>query len=104
MNRLTQLAAAAAVGAGLVLVAAPIASAAPPVGACPAPFSAADENEQLEIIRSLFEPGTSEEFLIQVREETLDRLDKNGDRTLCLLFQNRGSFNAIDNIAGGGNR
>jgi hypothetical protein len=102
--KLLRTGAAATVCVGLILAAAPGASAAPPVGSCPGKFFVADENRQREVLRELF-PGADEDFITMVQEEALASIDKNGDRTLCLLPQpQRGDYNAIDNVAGGGNR
>ena len=57
---------------------------------CPPPFTAYDRAEQLELAEEI---GLTPEEV----DAAIERLDRNDDTVLCLMFLRDGRVNAIDN-------
>ena len=96
MKRRAAVCAAAAMVALTVPWAAP-AAAAPPARGCPPPFELLTYRQQVALAMEVL--GISRRAAIQLTDETVAGIDKNGDRSLCFAFQNRstGEPNIIDN-------
>jgi hypothetical protein len=93
MNRRAGLLATGALVALTLPLASP-AQAARPERGCPPPFELLTYAEQVALAQELGVP-------LSVVDETVARIDKNGDTSLCFAFQNKvkGAPNVIDNTA-----
>jgi hypothetical protein len=73
-------------------------ASAAPQRACPPPFELLTYEQQVELARQVTD---SDEEAKALADETIARVDKNGDLLLCFAFQNKskGAPNVIDNTA-----
>lgn len=80
------------------------ASAAPPVGGCPGPFTLLTYQQQLALAAEIL-PDRTPEQIAKIVEGGLAAYDKNSDRLLCVHVhpirpsQERPFVNLIDNVA-----